>query len=83
MRNPTEGRKMEVDKIYLGDCAKLLRGPPDNSTDLIVTSPPYADNRKATYGGVPIKKYVSWVLPIWGRERTRDLKKKKIKERRE
>lgn len=29
-----------------------------------MTSPPYADNRKSTYGGVPIKKYVEWFLPI-------------------
>jgi len=31
---------------------------------LIVTSPPYADNRKNTYGGVPPEKYVEWFLPI-------------------
>lgn len=64
MRNPAEGHKMEVNKIYLGDCAEILKGFPDNSIDLIVTSPPYAYNRKATYGGVPIRKYVSWFLPI-------------------
>ena len=55
---------LEQDKIYLGDCAEILRRIPSNSVNLIVTSPPYADNRKSTYGGVPIKTYVKWFLPI-------------------
>jgi site-specific DNA-methyltransferase (adenine-specific) len=54
----------ELDKIYLGDCAEILRTIPSETINLIVTSPPYADNRKSTYGGVPIKKYVDWFLPI-------------------
>jgi site-specific DNA-methyltransferase (adenine-specific) len=29
-----------------------------------VTSPPYADQRKNTYGGIHPDKYVSWFLPI-------------------
>ena len=55
---------LEQDKIYLGDCAEILKRIPSNSINLIVTSPPYADNRKSTYGGVPIKTYVKWFLPI-------------------
>lgn len=54
----------ELDKIHLGDCGEILKAFPDNSIDLIVTSPPYAYNRKSTYGGVPIEKYVTWFLPI-------------------
>jgi site-specific DNA-methyltransferase (adenine-specific)/site-specific DNA-methyltransferase (cytosine-N4-specific) len=37
---------------------------PDKSIDLIVTSPPYADKRKDTYGGVHPDKYVEWFKPI-------------------
>lgn len=48
----------------LGDCAEQLRRIPDNSVDLIVTSPPYADQRKTTYGGVRADKYVEWFAPI-------------------
>jgi DNA modification methylase len=55
---------LELDKIYLGNCEDILKIIPDGSIDLIVTSPPYADNRKSTYGGVPIKNYVNWFLPI-------------------
>lgn len=50
--------------VYSGDCADHLKRLPDNSIDLIVTSPPYADQRKTTYGGVHPGKYVSWFLPI-------------------
>lgn len=42
----------------------MLKGIPDNSVDLVVTSPPYADQRKATYGGIHPDKYVEWFLPI-------------------
>ena len=52
------------DKIFNGDCLDVLPKLPRNSVDLIVTSPPYADNRKSTYGGIPIKTYVKWFLPI-------------------
>lgn len=51
-------------EIYLGDCKNELKYLPDNSVDLIVTSPPYADQRKSTYGGISVDKYVEWFLPI-------------------
>jgi DNA modification methylase len=50
-------------EIKQGDCLEVLRKFPDNTFDLIVTSPPYADKRKHTYGGVPPEKYVEWFLP--------------------
>lgn len=51
------------DTIICGDCATVLRDFPVNCFDLIVTSPPYADSRKNTYGGVAPNKYVDWFLP--------------------
>ncbi|HPH72559.1 MAG TPA: DNA methyltransferase, partial [Paludibacteraceae bacterium] len=50
--------------IYLGDCLQKLQKIDNNSVDLIVTSPPYADQRKQTYGGVSVNEYVDWFLPI-------------------
>ena len=50
--------------IYNGDSKKELRQLLDNSVDLIVTSPPYADQRKSTYGGIHPDQYVEWFLPI-------------------
>lgn len=51
-------------KIILGDCAEKLKDIDDDSIDLIFTSPPYADQRKNTYGGVHPDQYVEWFLPI-------------------
>jgi DNA modification methylase len=56
---------MEIkSKLILGDCSKELKNLESNSIDLIVTSPPYADARKRTYGGIHPDKYVEWFLPI-------------------
>lgn len=50
-------------KIHYGDCINILPDIPNESIDLIMTSPPYADQRKQTYGGIEPDKYVSWFLP--------------------
>ncbi|MBI5701176.1 site-specific DNA-methyltransferase [Candidatus Saganbacteria bacterium] len=64
MQHKTNGKKIESDKIYCGDCLKVLPKIPDNSVNLIITSPPYADNRKIIYGGIHPDQYVEWFLPI-------------------
>ena len=51
-------------RILEGDCAIRLRELATGSVDLIVTSPPYADQRRNTYGGVHPDKYVEWFMPI-------------------
>jgi DNA modification methylase len=51
-------------KIILGDCKEVLKDLDENSIDLIVTSPPYADSRNGTYGGIKPDHYVEWFLPI-------------------
>jgi len=53
-----------IARPLLGDCREVLKTLPDNSIDLIVTSPPYADQRKNTYGGIHPDDYVEWFLPI-------------------
>lgn len=50
-------------KFFHGDCEKVLKSFPDNSVDLIFTSPPYADQRKNTYGGINPNQYINWFLP--------------------
>jgi DNA modification methylase len=52
-----------VNQIIHGDCERVLEGFPDDYIDLIFTSPPYADRRKKTYGGVKPGEYVDWFLP--------------------
>ncbi len=49
--------------IICGDCEEVLKNLPDNCVDLIVTSPPYVQCRKNTYGGIHPDEYVEWFLP--------------------
>lgn len=58
--------EFELNKTYLGDCIELVKKLPNNSIDLIVTSPPYADT--VSYGKkVEVfnpEKYVIWFLEL-------------------
>ncbi len=45
---------------YLGDTLELIKAIPDNSVNLIVTSPPYALRFKKEYGSVDAEDYVKW-----------------------
>lgn len=53
-----------LNKIICDDSLEVMKQIPADSIDLIVTSPPYADSRKNTYGGVHPDKYVDWFLPF-------------------
>ena len=58
---------MNTSAILLpGDCRTELAKVDTESIDLVVTSPPYADRRASTYGGVKPDDYVNWFLPIAG-----------------
>lgn len=50
-------------RLFYGDCLEILKEFPDDCIDLIFTSPPYADQRKSTYGGIKPDAYVDWFLP--------------------
>jgi len=54
---------LPLNSIICGDCEEVVKDLPDNSVDLIFTSPPYADRRKGTYGGIHPDKYVEWFMP--------------------
>jgi len=54
----------KYDRIINGDCLQVLKSFPNNCIDLIVTSPPYADRREKSYGGIKPTKYVDWFLSI-------------------
>ena len=49
--------------IRTGDCLEVLKDFSDEFFDLIITSPPYADSRQKTYGGIRPDNYVEWFLP--------------------
>lgn len=51
-----------MNKILCGDCIDILSTLNANTVDLIFTSPPYANQRKHDYGGIPTGKYVDWFI---------------------
>lgn len=57
---------MKHDSVIVlhGDAREALNEVPAESVDLIVTSPPYADQRTSTYGGIKPDHYVEWFMPI-------------------
>lgn len=50
-------------RFIAGDCVEVLNKTRDESVNLIMTSPPYADRRAGTYGGIHPDEYVDWFLP--------------------
>ncbi len=63
MKQEVKEKKQTIELIN-DDCLIALKMLQSDSIDLIVTSPPYADQRKKTYGGVSADKYVEWFTPI-------------------
>ena len=49
--------------VHYGDCLDVMWTFPSGSVDLIFTSPPYANARAKTYGGIDPDDYVEWFLP--------------------
>lgn len=54
----------ETDKgaAFLGDSLKLMKLIPDNSVDLILTSPPFALTRQKEYGNKQEQEYLDWFM---------------------
>lgn len=48
----------------VGDSLELMRGMPDRSVNLVVTSPPYALHFKKEYGNADQHEYIEWILPF-------------------
>lgn len=63
----------QLGAAYLGNSLPLLKQLPDESVDLICTSPPFALVRKKEYGNVDAHEYVEW-FKVFAREFYRILK---------
>lgn len=67
---------MTAAEIMRGDCLDVMWGMPDNSIDLIIASPPRADDGTnapkhagtQTYGIIHPDRYVAWFLPRAGQK---------------
>lgn len=57
---------MKINDYQCGDCLEIMRNMSSESIDMLLTSPPYADQIK-DYGNavkkVPPKDYIDWFLP--------------------
>ena len=51
-------------QVYEGDALEILRAVPDDSVNLVITSPPYALEFKKEYGNESQADYVDWFLPF-------------------
>ncbi len=47
---------------YVGDARELLTSLDENSVDLVITSPPFALQRKKEYGNKDQDEYVDWLI---------------------
>jgi DNA modification methylase len=65
--------KTKLGKLYHADSLEVMKAMPDDSIDLVMTSPPYALHFKKEYGNADQSKYVKWFLPF-AREFKRILK---------
>jgi len=54
--------QLQYGAAYLGDSLELMRHLPDQSINLILTSPPFALTRKKEYGNKSAEEYVDWFL---------------------
>jgi len=56
-------------RAYLGDSLELLDSVPTASVNLVITSPPFALQRRKEYGNLPQHEYVDWLalfaVKIW------------------
>lgn len=52
-------------RVYQGECIEVMRSMPAASVDAVMTSPPYAEQRKSTYGGIPERDYPEWSVEVF------------------
>jgi DNA modification methylase len=56
--------RTEAGNAFVGDSLELLSSLESDSVDLVMTSPPFALQRKKTYGNVEESEYVEWIKPF-------------------
>jgi len=56
----------DTSRVIVGDCIKLIPTLEDGSVGLVLTSPPYADQRAGHYEGVAEADYADWTVKWMG-----------------
>ena len=54
----------EMGQAFVGDTIKLIEEIPDESIDLIMTSPPYGLRKKKEYNNADPEVYIEWFMPF-------------------
>ncbi|OAQ21010.1 DNA-methyltransferase [Thermosulfurimonas dismutans] len=54
--------KTRLGEAYVGDALSLLKFLPEESIDLVITSPPFPLQRQKDYGNVDQNEYIDWLL---------------------
>jgi DNA modification methylase len=54
----------QLGNLFCADSLEILRSLPNDSVDLVVTSPPYALHFKKEYGNANQADYVQWLIPF-------------------
>ena len=52
----------DIGKAVVGDSLELMKNIPDNSVNLVITSPPFALQRQKEYGNKDQTEYIDWIL---------------------
>lgn len=55
---------MDFNVVINSDCIEYMRTLPDNCIDAVITSPPYANQRESSYGGIPEQDYPKWMITV-------------------
>lgn len=56
--------KTQLGSLYCADSLDFMSRMPDDSVDLVVTSPPYALHFKKEYGNADQRDYIAWIIPF-------------------
>ena len=68
-QSPKTGSELKINTITKGDCAKVIPRLPDKAINLVLCSPPYANQRKGMYPGVSEESFplftVDWMSKLW------------------
>lgn len=64
--------RTQMGAAYCADSLDLLAALPEESIDLVMTSPPFALLREKTYGNRTQEDYVAWLAQCGWRARWRD-----------
>jgi len=59
--------KNNLNRVYLGDCLELIQKLPEDSIDIVITSPPYWGQRKSKGSGVEDdpREYISFLKSVF------------------